>query len=424
MGGEFQKGEQLQLSFKINLTTMPFEEFEKPPIPSEEEKEEVEEKVEEEIPKEETPESLTSPEKLRLKEVNLSALRARAISRYQENPDNIRESADQVMNLIKERLEDSPNTDLIITPEYSFYFNPDIFTPVQFQKNEEGKYEIAGGAEDIIERLRHIQELARKYKSNIILGTISEGEEIDKIPVWYNSAIVINNEGEIIQIRRKTSGSNALESPGNPKITLMRGKEGLETLKATQPRTKEDEISLKAYEKAVSTAKPIEINTKSGESFKILVLICGESRENEDLYQTNQNAEVDFVIQLSGEGDDFLTETFEYQQTGTAATIGKEKAQERHKIAPEVGWDKPGMIKKSIESAEEQAKRVQARPQWIINFLREKLLAHKVIKPGGMIVALDSVGQQASYFPISKEKARIKDYEIRKDSLAAHLLVE
>lgn len=340
------------------------------------------------------------------KEIYCSALRIKGMSRHESDPKVICDRADQTIDLIREQLQNSQGIDLIITPEYGFFFNPDGFSPLRFKQNEQGQYAIERGAPEVVLRLKQIQELAKEHKSNICIGTICEEDTIEGTTVLFNSAVVIDSDGEIIQIRRKTTGSDALGSPGNSKITLARGKKGLEALKTTPLTTEEDQISLEAYEKAAATAKPIEIKTKSGEVLKILIIICAESEENDDLFRFNHGAEVDLVIQVSAEGDDFLTAAFEHQQTGKTDITGRELL-----------WE--GGTQETDTDMESQTRYIRRlagdtreRPTWKINSLREKLLANQIAKPGGIIIALDCCGRQAGYFPIG-ERGKVKNYEIQ-----------
>jgi hypothetical protein len=109
-----------------------------------------------------------------------------------------------VLQKIKDTVQDVPELDLIITPNYTFsrFNGVDLNSPaVRFDYDTgTGIYTIASGQEEnrVVPILQEMMQLAGTHQVNMVLGTVAEAQN-DYI---FNSQLIIDKSGHIIGIHR------------------------------------------------------------------------------------------------------------------------------------------------------------------------------------------------------------------------------
>ncbi len=148
------------------------------------------------------------------------------------------DKATSLLNAIKQALKDEPNLDLLVTPEFSLFYpsddvqetkKPDIVNhnkiiidfgipgvealnarttkadsrkPFSFSPTNNGEFEVSDGDLELIKILQQIRQLAKQFKTNILLGTVSEKQIVDGQEIRHNTLVIIDNEGKIVHLRR------------------------------------------------------------------------------------------------------------------------------------------------------------------------------------------------------------------------------
>lgn len=209
-----------------------------------------------------------------------------------------RERGKAVANLFEETIKKNPNLDLVIGPEYAFYKWPQYVDwrdpstrgkPLVFQEHN-GIYFPVGGDKQILTLLDKLVLLARDTQTNLCLGTVCESELIDGVEISHNTAIVIDNKGRVIQLRRKFTGSD--------------------TLQTENQTTPDQTVTARAIQSALNSINPVTFTTKSGHAFTSLIAVCAE-RDDPTYWQVAQQRikqPVDSILMIVWEGDDLYTQ--------------------------------------------------------------------------------------------------------------------
>ena len=182
--------------------------------------------------------------------------------------------------------------DLIVTPEYTLYpsiFPPNYSYPIKISYDPINKiYNVAptqgAYSQKIINVIKYIQSIADNLNINFVLGTVPEIKYAAEDPrlgadVIFNTSLVIDTNGHIIGIKRKTKGSDWINSPSGLPLN-------------------EEYV----YNLALDTTSPFTLRNRGGAAFKILSIICAE-RNNTDLLERAKDFKVDILVNSEREGD-------------------------------------------------------------------------------------------------------------------------
>ncbi len=227
-------------------------------------------------------------------------------------------SRGEVVELFQKVARQEP-FDMLIAPEYTFYKRDrgyDFDTeekpkPLVFEQTN-GIYTPVAGDQEIIDSIGMLADLARETETNLCIGTVCEQEIIDSIPVFHNSAIVLDAKGNIVQVRRKFIGSDtAVTDDYRYDVTQSYGWNIDSYIEAiAHPQTSDQEFTAKAIQSALNTIQPVTLKTKKGDEFTTLIAICRE-RDSRDYLLQAQRAllnPVDAILVPVREGDDYYTE--------------------------------------------------------------------------------------------------------------------
>jgi len=328
-------------------------------------------------------------------------------------------AADADYNLLKNKIEDilndDPNIDLFVTPEFTF-FSKNSFSSddawIKIKELNDGTYDVYEASHsDLSIFIDNIKNLANQHNSNFVLGTFSEHVDSDE-PIGdfrYNTQLIINNEGKIVAIHRKCFGCSVsfqiIKQPD-------RGTEGVEDF-------------------ILDTLKPVTLTSHKGFQFEILPLICQE-RHKEELYEYEMDFNVDIVAISQAEGDDFYDWISEYLQTGDIAVSNQinrwwsceiKKYQEYWYLPYKENRDLTDQIcygtnKWTWSGREYDVSTISERSTEIVdNIYQKEYLGRNIMKDSGYIIGSDGAGGQGGVFSVKKEK--LNKLEIKPDYVFA-----
>jgi phosphohistidine swiveling domain-containing protein len=190
-----------------------------------------------------------------------------------DTPEKIKANSKALEDFIRA----NKGLDLVVTPEYAFgFFNDDLY--VEFSGTSNG-YIIKDGTKEIKEAIGNAQALARRFKINIILGTMRERLQVEGRTVYLNSAVIIDSLGNITHIRRKVAD-----------ISVGDNKPDREQL--------EDSIVKNI---CLPSAKPVQLTNRNNKPFTLFTIICYERNDQDVLKQIG--SKVDMIVISAREGD-------------------------------------------------------------------------------------------------------------------------
>ncbi len=203
--------------------------------------------------------------------------------------------ARRAVTLIEKTLQENGPLDVLVSPEYFLYNHPRISGGIEFY-NDDDHFMIKNGQSEIVIAINRIQELAKEYTTNIVLGTVCESVNLQNDSYFANSLLVINSRGDIQHIRRKTEGSHA--------ILIKNG----------------DEYVWHSTEQIQDDYKPSDVasvvlTSRNNEKFRVLPLICSE-RSSDMFWKSVAGENADVITGSIREGDDSLTERFRKMSNG------------------------------------------------------------------------------------------------------------
>ncbi|MEK6704886.1 MAG: nitrilase-related carbon-nitrogen hydrolase [Bdellovibrionota bacterium] len=197
----------------------------------------------------------------------------------------------ELINRISKALAENPESDLIITPEYS------LFTKGTFKHYLEIKCDgtscitvpMDAAAKKINEVITNIRSLAANYKTNIILGTVAEIERktlSNKLldDIVYNTQLVIDGKGQIIAKKRKITEWSSTAP------------------QCLKPTSSENSCRELALQLALDTVNLIRLKTRKGEQFTVLPTISTE-KDNEYMLSRAAGFNSDIVAHSENEGN-------------------------------------------------------------------------------------------------------------------------
>ncbi|MFC1691629.1 nitrilase-related carbon-nitrogen hydrolase [Nanoarchaeota archaeon] len=312
---------------------------------------------------------------------------------------------------IEEILKKHPKTDLVLTPEFTFFDRKNKDPWIKTKELSDKTFEVYEASSDKLLRfVEDSKKLAKRFNTNIIMGSF--GEIVDSPrrigDFMYDVQLIINNNGEIIQVHRKC-------------FSCAQG----------ITRIKEPKRSTDGVENFINqTLKPLVLKTRHGFDFKILPLICHESW-NHDVLEDLENLSVDIVTISQGEGEDPLAWISEYIQTGDVTKSNelsmpwycKNKDNEEFIIPHKKNRDLSkkicyGNITWARSTRTYSANHVASRTKRLVDdYFTKEYLGKKIVKETGYIAISDILGSHAGVFNIKKEK--LDNLEIKPDYLFA-----
>lgn len=186
------------------------------------------------------------------------------------------------LNLLIQKMTSVLNaheTDILVTPEFSFFIISDLHNGEEVTVTRDaqtGLYEVGSvgtpESNNTRQKIMSIASLAQQHGTNIVLGTIPEKATVagEAEPVYFNTALVINHQGQIIGRHRKYYVS---DSPAMQNAEL-------------------------------ESVGSFSLITHAGREFTVLPVICGELRRESFLTKAASVARgVDVLVLTAREGD-------------------------------------------------------------------------------------------------------------------------
>lgn len=191
---------------------------------------------------------------------------------------------------VEKTLQAHPDADLVVTPEYFLYSSVE---DEWSQKDRAGCPNVriskvggetviemldeAAATKQLVKAIEKLQELAKKYSTNVVLGTFASYVGIFPVngkeeAVYTPSLIVIDNRGNIAASHYKT------------------------TPEWNKTDWQYDEV-------AMASTYPVELSNKKGEKFSVLPIICAEFGSPK-IYDKHRDAKIDILAVPTVNGDD------------------------------------------------------------------------------------------------------------------------
>jgi hypothetical protein len=264
-----------------------------------------------------------------------------------------------LINRIQAVLHDHPTTDILVTPEYTLYSNY-LDSPVRVNCSVSACSVTptdSPASLELYQTILTIQQLAQSTHTNIILGTVAEVALAVQYPdqltsdVIFNSQLIINHQGQVIGVRRKTTEWYSSDSD----CRFYHDQSSPACARA-------------AYQMALATVKPYQVTLHCGRPYTIFTSICGE-RINQDLIDRAADFNVDLIVNSESEGDsqyEWITQSIQDSTFDPGRW----------------GWN------------------------WLFNdiYLDQYIQAHHVVKPAGWYLTADSAIGQGGIINFQAEK--------------------
>ena len=286
------------------------------------------------------------------------------------------------------------------------------------------EYTPTSGDAELIDGIDRLKKLAKKTQTSICIGTVCEAENIEDAQVFHNTAIVIDNSGKIVQLRRKFTGSDSIRFDDDKYNTndffwhdnTGKYRDGIFIPDRNfTPATKEERIMAKAMWSALDSIKPLSLKSKNGESYTTLIGICAEMHD-EHFFEQAANAKVDVLLSIALEGDAHYTEQSQLQLYGDIDSGSLTNKIHRYHDEKMPAWEDP--LARSKEWVE---KNIRGRYKIISRDLGYAK-AQKAVSDNGVWVAIDAYEDQAGVFPVSRRQS-VAATDFTKDYMVAQGLV-
>lgn len=205
------------------------------------------------------------------------------------------EPVNQLMEQINDLISKKPDLDLIVTPEYSllknfyFYFNnPLPIVNINCSVTNCTVSNFSNG-QSVIDMINQIKSISTVNKINIVLGTLPIHETLtisatSSLDAVYNGLIIINNKGDIIGKKLKSTGSDWCDIFNDART-------------CNSP-----EIINAAKSKALASAKKVTLLDRKNNAFSIVTSICADLDEPTASQYTG--AKADFLVWSTVNGTD------------------------------------------------------------------------------------------------------------------------
>jgi len=196
-------------------------------------------------------------------------------------------------------LEDKPELDLIVTSEYSMWpgsydeTTPRIIIDCENKINDECQMQNIQNGDEIIENVNLIKNIAMTKNVNILVGTLPTQEEVSSLDPdlrqpLYNSIILIDRHGRIIDKKMKTKGSDWCVPAKNGKNDQCVGY---------------GEIIKTSKKNAVTSSKTMRLTTKNNHEFTVFTSICLDLDDPEMIAQ-GAGSNADLLVWTTETGGD------------------------------------------------------------------------------------------------------------------------
>ena len=246
---------------------------------------------------------------------------------------HIDDMAQTIIDQANELINDHPDVDVIVTPEYSL-FSSTGYDQVYISLDKSGDiYELnpTEGDQKTINHLKALLELAKDNGVQLILGTVPLKLGIDQSIYSnlngtgvFNATLIINEKGEITDYDLKVRGSDWLVGKSYPEFDFIPAGE-INSYSKGYPIFEDGGVYLVAdtthlaVKDAVKftnqTTKVRAIKSKSGAEFKYATLICAE-RHSFEMLDMFKGEKVDIVFYQEWEGYYYFDELMETIQNG------------------------------------------------------------------------------------------------------------
>lgn len=202
------------------------------------------------------------------------------------------EQAQKRLSAVSDFIQANEALDLVVLPEGTFDSNS-MF--VRFLK-QDSFYEVEATIGGMGEVLEKAQQIARDSQTNIIFGSLTEELFVDDAVGYLTSAPVINNHGQIIHIRRKTTSHYCFSDICPDGRTRMLADAVISSV-------------------AMKTAVPLFLNDSSGNSFSVFLTICSElSRSYETILNKGWNKKTDLFVHIAWMGMDPSSKEWDFNK--------------------------------------------------------------------------------------------------------------
>ncbi|MFA4888979.1 MAG: PQQ-binding-like beta-propeller repeat protein [Candidatus Omnitrophota bacterium] len=195
-------------------------------------------------------------------------------------------------NTLLTRYSGADAPDLIVTPEYSLFLNfglgYKLIHPIKAVYNSASKtYSINAtdtNSQKLLNIINQVRNIARTSRVNIALATVpeivnaSDDSRLQGVNVIFNSMLIIDLNGEVVAVKRKTQGSDRWNTSTSVSDTSY------------------------IYQLTLNTSGPVDLSTRDGKSFRIFPIICAEC-DNSDLLEQAKSANADLLVKAENEGD-------------------------------------------------------------------------------------------------------------------------
>ena len=330
---------------------------------------------------------------------------------------------DELIRPFEEILHAHPEIDLIAAPEYYFFNNPNVKTPLKFAYSG-NEYLLVSGDPELIEGMNKLTKLAKDTRTSICVGTVCEAEDIEDVQVFHNTAIIIDSDGKIVQLRRKFTGSDSIRFTDDNYDTNDffwhdendKYRDGIFIPDRNfNPSSKEERIMVKAMWSAQDSIKPLRLKSKNGEAYSVLVGICAEMHDERFSMQAT-DTKTDVLLSVALEGDAHYTEHSELQLFGEIDAGSLTNKILKYQTDGLPAWEDP--LARSREWAENYIRGKDKIISRDLNYAK----AHNTVSEKGLWVAVDGYEDQAGVFPVSRRES-VKTANFTKDYLIVNAVV-
>jgi predicted amidohydrolase len=210
--------------------------------------------------------------------------------------NRLRAATSNILETATTLVQAYPALDLITTPEYSLYYSESLanYSISVTLTNTGQNYELVLGQShsELLRAITNIQAFADRHDVYFLLGTVPElirpaSAKYPHLParILSNTMLIIDPNGRIVDIDRKTSGSDWVQP--DQTVGSAGGDEALLIMN--------------------STTRVRTLPTRDYHALRYLPVICAERRYG-PMLQVVSNACADMLVELAWEGDMNLEE--------------------------------------------------------------------------------------------------------------------
>ena len=196
-------------------------------------------------------------------------------------------SFENAQNKLNSLLTSHPDVELIVTPEFLFYYGYQPDPVIVDCSNSVCNIESIGTdkSDELKEIIEYFIDTANQNNLTIVLGTISERIVVNNINVSISTQLIINKNGQIIGKHRATKKAEYYSKDvgncgENPEFCYL------------------------VYQAQLETVRTFNVANNKGESFKIIPVICGEKGDDDFInLLSDSNAEIAVLSEFDRDCD-------------------------------------------------------------------------------------------------------------------------